>query len=119
MMNAGSANLPAVQEVVGAHVNVQWNSWAEINPETGRRLGIADGEEIWIESSRGKIKTEARLYPGTMPNLVNVPCGFGHSALGRWAKDIGANPNEILEIAEDGLSGLPANFSTRVKIYKA
>lgn len=119
MMNAGSANLPAVQEVVGAHVNVQWDSWAEINPATGRRLGIADGEEIWIESPRGKIKTGARLYPGTMPNLVNVPCGFGHSALGRWAKDIGANPNEILEIAEDSLSGLPANFSTRVKIYKA
>ena len=120
VMNAeSSANLPWLQEMAGTHINVKWNSWAEINPETGSRLGIADGEEIWIESSRGKIKTEARLYPGTMPNLVNVPCGFGHSALGRWAKDIGANPNAILEIAEDGLSGLPANFSTRVKVYKA
>ena len=119
LMNADSANLPLVQEVVGPHVNVQWNSWAEINPETARQLGVADGEEIWIESPRGKIKTEARHFPGAMPYVVNVPCGFGHSALGRWARDIGANPNEILEIVEDGLSGLPANCSTRVKIYKA
>ena len=119
MMNNSSANIPAVEEIAGAHVNARWNSWAEVNPDTARRLGIVDGDEVWIESSRGRIKTEARLYPGAMPNLVNVPWGFGHSASERWAKDIGANPNSILEIAEDSLSGLPANFSTHVRIYKA
>jgi hypothetical protein len=54
-----------------------------------------------------------------MPNVVNVPYGFGHRAFGRWAKDIGINPNSILEIAADSLSGLPARFSTRVKVHKA
>jgi anaerobic selenocysteine-containing dehydrogenase len=118
-MNGSSANIPSVQEVVGAHVNVEWNSWAEINPATARQIGVSDADEVWIESSRGRIKTEARLYAGAMPNVINVPSGFGHTALGRWAKDVGANPNSILEIAEDGLSGLPALFSTRVKVYKA
>lgn len=118
-MNGSSGNNPSVQEIAGAHMNVQWNSWAEINPGTAHSLNILDGDEVWIESSRGRIKTEARLYAGAMPNVINVPCGFGHSALGRWAKDVGANPNSILEIAEDGLSGLPATFSTRVKVYKA
>ena len=119
MNSASSANLPWVQEIAGPHVNVSWDSWAEINPETAHGLGLVDGDEVWIESPRGRLKTQARLYPGAMPTVVNVPFGFGHSALGRWARDIGVNPNSILEIAEDCLSGLPANFSTRVKIYKA
>ena len=114
-----SANLPWVQEIAGPHVGVMWNSWAEINPATGLKLGIEDGDEIWIESTRGRVKTQAKLYPGTMPNVVNVPYGFGHRAFGRWAKDIGINPNSILEIAADSLSGLPARFSTRVKVHKA
>ncbi len=32
---------------------------AEINPETARQLGIADGEWVVIETPRGKIKQKA------------------------------------------------------------
>ena len=118
-MNASSANIPSIQEISGSHVNVKWDSWAEINPTTAVKIGIVDGDEVWIESSRGRVKTTARLYAGAMPELINVPLGFGHSALGGWARNIGVNPNSILEIAEDGLSGLPAKFTTRVKVYRA
>jgi len=42
----------------------------QINPETGRKLGIKDGDWIWIESPRGRIRQVARLFPGIDPRAV-------------------------------------------------
>lgn len=114
-----SANLPWIQEIVGPHVGVQWDWWAEVSPSAASELGIAEGDWVWIESPRGKLKAKAKLYLGAMPNVINVPSGLGHKAYGRWARDVGANPNSLVEVTHDRLSGLPAWFSTRVKVYKA
>ncbi|MBI3950088.1 MAG: molybdopterin-dependent oxidoreductase [Acidobacteria bacterium] len=114
-----SANLPWLQELVGPHVHMKWDSWVEINPDAVKELGVADGDWVWVESSQGKLLTRAKLYPGTMPQVVNIPSGLGHTALGRWAKDRGVNPNEILGEDYDRLSGRPAWYGTRVKVYKA
>lgn len=116
---AESANLPWIEEIAGPHLSVKWDSWAEINPLVGGRLGLADGDWIWIESRSGKIRVRAKFYPGAMPQVISVPCGLGHQALGRWAKNRGANPLTLLDEAADSLTALPARFSTRVKIYKA
>ena len=80
---------------------------------------MTDGDWVWVESAQGKLLTRAKLYPGTMPQVVNIPSGLGHAALGRWAKDRGVNPNDILGEDYDRLSGRPAWYGTRVKVYKA
>jgi anaerobic selenocysteine-containing dehydrogenase len=113
------ANAAWVQETLGLHAGVRWDSWVEINPETAQGLGISEGDEVWVESVVGKIKTRARLYPGAMPRVVNIPFELGHKAYGRLAQGRGVNPNEILAHVNDRLGGLAAFFSTRVKVYKA
>jgi anaerobic selenocysteine-containing dehydrogenase len=45
----------------------------EINPETARKIGIKDGDLIWVESKAGKLKGKARLFPGTQPNSIHIP----------------------------------------------
>ncbi|MBI2153365.1 MAG: molybdopterin-dependent oxidoreductase [Candidatus Rokubacteria bacterium] len=113
------ANSPWLQEILGVHVGVRWDSWVEINPETAKKLGIRDGDPVWVESVVGKIKTRAKLYPGAMPQVVNMPFELGHRAYGRYAKGRGVNPNEILVHENDRLGGLAGFFSTRVRVYKA
>jgi hypothetical protein len=44
---------------------------------------------------------------------------LGHKALGRWAKNRGINPIELIPVDFDELTGLAVKFSVRVKIYKA
>jgi anaerobic selenocysteine-containing dehydrogenase len=114
-----SSNSPWMQEILGLHVGMKWDSWVEINPDTAKKLGIRDRDQVWIESVVGKIKTTAKVYPGAMPHVVNMPFEPGHKAYGRWAKGLGVNPNEILVNENDRLGGLAAFFSTRVKVYKA
>ncbi|MBI3001286.1 MAG: molybdopterin-dependent oxidoreductase [Deltaproteobacteria bacterium] len=119
LLDGSGANQPFLQEIVGPHVNVQWNSWVEMNPETANRMGIGDGESVFVESPFGKVKTRAKLYPGTMPGVVSIPLGQGHTAFGRWAQGKGINPLDLIADDYDSVSGLPSLLSTRVKIYRA
>jgi hypothetical protein len=44
-------------------------SGRKLHPETLVKHGISDGHWIWIESPRGRIGQEARLFPGILRGL--------------------------------------------------
>lgn len=113
------ANQPWLQEIYGLQLRMKWEPWVEINPQTAQRLGIADGDRVWLETPLGRIQATAKVFIGAMPQVINMPYGFGHTAYGRWASDRGANPNDIIGSHSDPLSGVTAWSSTRVKVYKA
>jgi molybdopterin-containing oxidoreductase family iron-sulfur binding subunit len=119
MAEGRGANQPFLQEIIGPHLYEKWDSWVEINPEAAKKLGIQDGDLIWMESKGGKAKAKARLFPGTNPKCLHIPYGQGHKAYGRWAKGRGINPNELLVREYDHLGGFVSYYSTRVKVYKA
>lgn len=108
-MNEAAANLPFLQEIAGSAVHSPWNSWVEINPKSAKQLGIKDGDWVFIESPTNKIKTRARLFAGAMTDVLSVPLGEGHTALGRWAKNRGVNPHSLFN----------GTKPTKVRIYKA
>lgn len=111
-------NQPWVQEILGPHLFEKWTTWVEINPETALNLGISDGDWVWIESPKDKIRAKARYYKGTMPDVLNIPFGLGHIYGGRWAKDLGSNPLKLLLDDIDPLTNYPVYYTTRVRIYK-
>jgi len=119
LSNEYEVNQPWFHEIMGFHLNMNWDSWAEINPHTAAKLGIADNDLIWIESVYGKVHVKAKVYSGAMPDVVSVPYGLGHKALGRWAKDRGVNPIELIGTHLDQLTGSSVKFSVRIKVYKA
>ena len=94
---------------------VGWSSPAEINSETARSLNLRDHDEVWIESAFGKIRTRLKVSEGIHPGMVCMPSGQGHTSYGKWQKGIGCNPNEVIGIDFDVLSGQSAFFNTRVK----
>jgi anaerobic selenocysteine-containing dehydrogenase len=114
-----NANQPWLQSIAGQHLFERWGTWVEINPETAKRMSISDGDWVWVESPKGKIRVKARRYKGTMPDVVNIPFGQGHTSGGRWSKGLGENPYRLLGDPLDPLTGYPVHGATRVKIYKA
>ncbi|MBI3911146.1 MAG: hypothetical protein HY320_09460 [Armatimonadetes bacterium] len=51
-----------------------------------------------------------------MPDVINILLGLGHSAYGRWAIGVGANPTELLET--DVKTGEMLWQQTRVRLKK-
>jgi molybdopterin-containing oxidoreductase family iron-sulfur binding subunit len=115
----GSQNYPWAQEIFLPMDGVGWETLVEINSETAKSLKLRDGQGVWVESPFQKIRAKVKCSEGVHPDVVAIPSGQGHTSYGKWQKGIGVNPNEILGVDYDTLSGQAAFFNTRVKVYKA
>jgi len=122
------ANVALLRETIAPHLRqaTNWDTWAEIHPSTAIANGIEDGAFMWIESpvldedgNPRQIRVRARWYEGARPDTIAIPFELGHSAYGRVAKDVGANPNLILANEYDLLGGLSAFSPTRVRVSPA
>jgi len=98
----------------------------EIHPETAHRLGVSDGDWVYIETRRGRIKQKARCNPGILTNVVNCQAGW-------WFPEMPANEPclsgiwesnaNVLTLDEpeacDELSGGWCDRALLCKVYKA
>ncbi len=89
-----------------------------MNAATGRRKGIAEGDEIEIETPSGKrVRAVARLTEGVHPECLAVS-----AILGRWvtsndsARGKGVHFNSLLEYTVDRLDTLSAALDACVKV---
>jgi len=48
----------------------------EIHPQTVKQAEVRDGDWVWIETLRGRIKQKAKVTDGIKPNVVNVQHGW-------------------------------------------
>jgi len=115
----GSQNYPWAQEIFLPKNGVGWETLAEINSETAKALKLKDGQLVWVESPFQKMRVKVKFSEGVHPDVVAIPFGQGHYSYGKWQKGIGVNPNEIIGVDYDTISGQAVFFNTRVKVYKA
>ena len=118
-IESGNQNYPWAQEILLVMHGTGWTNYAEMNSGTAHALGIRDKQEVWVESPFGRIRLPARVTQGVHPGVVVIASGQGHYAGGKWQKGIGVNPNEIMGVGYDHLSGQSSFFNTRVRVYRA
>lgn len=118
MRDGRNANEPWLQESPDPMTTIVWDSWVEIHPKTAANLGIAEGDIVEVTSKSGSIKSQAYLFPGIHPDAVSVPLGYGHTAMGRYAKGVGANVFAMLDPIFDKETGELAIHETSVKVSK-
>lgn len=111
-----AANLPWMQELPDPMTSVVYGSWVEMNPATAKQLGLREGDLVDIESLHGRIRAPIYVYPAIMTGVIAMPIGQGHDEYGRYAKNRGANPIEILSPQMEQHTGSLASSATRVKI---
>ncbi|MEK7353557.1 MAG: molybdopterin-dependent oxidoreductase [Chloroflexota bacterium] len=71
-----------------------------INPEMAKKLGIADGDMVYIETKRGRIKQKASLTRGMDPRVVVVDYAWWFPEKG--AKDLYGWAEANINILTDG-----------------
>jgi anaerobic selenocysteine-containing dehydrogenase len=96
---------------------------AELNPETATQLGLNEGDPVYIETPRGKIKQKLRLNADLDPRVVIVAYGWwfperGPSDLYGWQE---ANLNLLTNSLPpyDPAMGTPNLRGLMCKVYKA
>ena len=91
-----------------------------INTQSAAARSIADGDEIWVESAAGKVKTTAHVTEFIRPDCVYMTPGFGHvSKALRTAYASGTSDSDLHLTFTDRVSGSQALSQTTVIVTKA
>ena len=115
LASGSTALTPWLMESLGPLSGYAWEAWVEINPETGRELGLATGQKVRVRSARGEFLARLRFFEGAQPGVVNVPYGL-HSTVDGWETSEPVNPLAAIGKRQDPLTGLPDWYSTHVRI---
>ena len=118
LSSGGTALMPWLLENLGVMTGDAWECWAEINPVTGRELGLSSGQMVRIESAEGGFRARLKFFPGAQPGVVNVPYGL-HTDVEGWGRIRPVNPLAAVGKRRDALTGLPDWYSTRVRVIPA
>ena len=113
-----SANKSWLQELPDLLTTAVWDSWIEINSKLAEKLDIKEGDYVDVESNFGKITTQAYLSKAMRPDTVSISLGQGHKEMGRYAKNRGVNPSNLLNGQNIGKAGNLNWASTTVTIQK-
>ena len=90
-----------------------------INDATAAGLGIAEGDELMVESPNGSVRATATLSGRMHPEVVGLQHGFGHWALGQIAKGRGTAVSDLNTIRYDPLAGQACHKEICVRVRKA
>ncbi|HIY82370.1 MAG TPA: molybdopterin-dependent oxidoreductase, partial [Candidatus Rubneribacter avistercoris] len=93
----------------------------EINPADAAQLGIEQGDWVWIESPRGKIRQTADLYYGIAPGVINCEHQWWFPELPQADHGFAlCNVNCLVEPThQDPICGSSHLRAYGVKVYKA
>ncbi len=115
LASGGTSLMPWLLEHLGVLNGDAWETWAELNPETARQLGLNAGQRVRVESEAGSFETTVRIFAGAQPGVVNVPYGLHTRAQG-WGDARIANPLAAIGARVDPVAGLPDWYSTDVRL---
>lgn len=110
------SNLPWLQALPEPISTGVWTSWVELNPATGKDIGVATGDVVKLTSPAGSIELPVYINPAASPDVALVPYGQGHELFSRYAEKRGQNVVALIALQVDSETGALASSATRVKI---
>jgi len=98
---------------------------AQINPQTAVELGIDDGDWIWIETPRGRIRQKCQFFKGIDPRVAHAQHGWWFPELpgeepwlhGVWESNINVVTSDDPEQCNKISGGWPLR-ALLCKVYK-
>ncbi|MDP2916789.1 MAG: molybdopterin-dependent oxidoreductase [Dehalococcoidia bacterium] len=93
----------------------------QINPETAKKLGIEDGDWVWVESPRGRIRQKVRCFPGIDRRVVmaTANCFYPEEPPQSFHGLFISNPNVLTDNGhQDPMYGSPDLTCLLCKVYK-
>ncbi|MDP6822913.1 MAG: molybdopterin-dependent oxidoreductase [Dehalococcoidia bacterium] len=121
ILDGRNASTPWAQATPDPITTVAWATWAEINFDKAKEMGISEGQWIKVRTTVGEITVQAYPHPGISPDVIAIPVGQGHheGIGGRYAEDRGENVLNILVDKKESETGALAWAATRATVSKS
>lgn len=98
---------------------------AQIHPETAKKLGIQDGDWVWVETLRGRVRQKCVYFDGINPQVVHCEHGWWFPELpgeepwlgGVWESNINVVMDDNPDRCDPRSGGWPLKTAL-CKVYK-
>ncbi len=105
LFDGRGANRPWLSEIPEPLSRVAWQSPVLLHPDTARAAALKQGDIVRLETGNGALEAPVCPTETVRPGTLVMPMGQGHTAYGRYAAGVGANPVAILPVQLDPLCG--------------
>jgi len=107
LFDGRGANKPWLCEIPDPISRVAWQSPVILHPTTAAAKGLRTADFVRVTSPWGSLEAPVYATEVVHPGLVLMAAGQGHTAYGRYAENVGANPLSILPAAVEPNCGGP------------
>jgi len=112
----GPRHFPLLRELPAAGHGGGWKESVEMHPDDASRLGVGEGDTVWLESPVGQHRLTVELLYGVRPGTLGLH--LGHGPWPPTETEPGSSYYGLLANANDPLAGIMALHETRVRIRK-
>lgn len=85
------ANNPWLQELPDPISKVTWGNYAAVAPSLAARMGLSNGHVVSLKTEKGQIELPAFIQPGQDSRTISIALGYGRTAAGKAAQNVGIN----------------------------
>lgn len=101
--NGSQANNPWLQELPDPISKITWDNYLAVSPKDAREKGWSQGNIVSIKSGNISAKVPVLIQPGQTPGTVSMALGYGRTAAGKTADNIGVNAYPFVTIMGNSL----------------
>jgi anaerobic selenocysteine-containing dehydrogenase/Fe-S-cluster-containing dehydrogenase component len=102
MYDGRVANRGWLQEAPDPVTFFAWGNWIELHPRKAEELEMEDGDLAELTTATGTVRAPVHVTPEVSEQTAAIALGYGHTALGKTAKGVGANAFVLLGAPQDG-----------------
>ena len=113
-----NANNSWLQEIPDPVTQLVWDGWVEVHPDSGREMGLQEGDVVTVTSPYGSVTLPVHLFAGLKVGVVAMSLGQGRSGELRYTSGRGDNPMRLLSPQAEAESGSLLWRSVRVSLAK-
>ncbi|MCU0602022.1 MAG: 4Fe-4S dicluster domain-containing protein [Desulfobacterales bacterium] len=107
LFDGRGANKPWLCEIPDPISRVAWQSPVILHPRTAAAKGLRTADVVRVTSPWGSLEAPVYAAEVVHPGQVLMAAGQGHTAYGRYAENLGANPLSLLPAAVEPNCGGP------------
>jgi MoCo/4Fe-4S cofactor protein with predicted Tat translocation signal len=112
--NGSQANNPWLQELPDPISRVCWDNYVAMSPSMAKAMGLKQGNVVELKAGNKSVKGPVYIQPGVAENTVAIAMGYGRTAAGKTADNVGFNAYEMTTVNNGSIH----YFSTGASVNK-
>lgn len=97
------ANVSWLQELPDPVTKVVWDNHASLSLATAEKMKLKQGDVVEVKLGKQSLQLPVLIQPGLHDDVVAVAVGFGRTAAGKVANNVGQNAYELVQWSNAGV----------------